>query len=121
MLFAEYDAEEDSDIEFYLDELDNNSAIFNFEKPENATSVKIVYTDDNGITWRDANITLSFESTSAVINGLEPNTHYYFHLVIEGGKYEGVSRLQDCTTLSNLQDLRITNWTETSAQLSCKW
>lgn len=75
-------------------ELDGTKAHLTFTAPEGATSVTVEQSTD-GITFTPATTSspITEASTTATVTGLTANQTYYFRLVIDGGKYAGVSRI----------------------------
>ncbi len=67
---------------------------FSWTLPKDATAQKILYSDDNGVTWKQAtHATLSGSDNTAVVTGLSLSNDYIFKLKVDGGEDAGESNL----------------------------
>lgn len=77
------------------------STVLTFSKPTGATEVKVQYTDNNGVNWKDTassgsskptiSNSLTENSNSVTINNLTSGSTYKFRLVVTGGLFSGTS------------------------------
>ncbi len=68
---------------------------FSWTLPQDATAQKILYSDNNGITWRQAttHATLTGSDNTTVVTGLSLSNDYVFKLKVDGGEDAGESNL----------------------------
>ena len=77
------------------------STVLTFSKPTGATSIKVQYTDDDGVNWKDTilsgsskpvvSATLTEDSNNVTVENLSSGTTYKFRLVVTGGLFSGTS------------------------------
>jgi hypothetical protein len=99
----------------------NNTVTFKFSPlGAGVTSVKILCTTDGGIHTNEVTPTTPITSTAtnASITGLQANTRYLFAMVVSGGANAGESNATGLTTEGNLQDLAVSSWTNTAAEIT---
>ena len=90
------------------------TASFSFDAPTGATSVQLMQSTNNGVTWSKAAAgTLNSSSTSAVASGLSANTGYSFKLSVVGGDRNGDSNTVNVTTKASVTGVSVNNATLT--------
>lgn len=73
---------------------------FSWTPPTGASSIKIVYSTDEGSTWKNTTgKALAVTAKTATITGCYPNSTYSFKLVVTGGTNAGESNEVNVTTM----------------------
>lgn len=77
-----------------VSDLNGTDIHLSWSRPTDATSQKIQYSDNDGMTWNDAtHAALTGSSTTAVVTGMDIAADYTFKLLVDGGDDAGQSNI----------------------------